>query len=188
MRGTLAHGRRAAVTSSAAASPEELTYCQRHPDVETALRCGRCEALICPRCLVFTPAGARCPDCANLRRPPMYELAPTDYLRAAATALGLGLALGVVGAILVPVGLGGFLFFTIALIGGSALGGGIAEALQRTTRHKRGVPMQIAAVGALALAGAIRLLAAGGLALLPADLAVTVLLVVAAVVAWNRLR
>src|SRR3990170_407576 len=128
---------------------EELTYCQRHPSVESALRCGRCETLICPRCLVFTPAGTRCPDCAKLRRPVMYELGVSHYLRAAAVAIGLGAVMGVVGAFLVPVGVGGFLFLTLAIFGGSALGGAVAEALTRATRGKRGVPMQAAAVATL---------------------------------------
>ncbi|MFN8638219.1 MAG: hypothetical protein U0360_01905 [Dehalococcoidia bacterium] len=122
----------------------------------------------------------------------MYGCAPTtDYLRATTTALGIGLALGVVGALLVPVGLGGFLFLTIAVIGGSALGGAVAEAIQRTTRRKARRADTVAAVGSSCSPGPFACcpaLAAGGIARLPADLAVTMLLVIAAVVAWNRLR
>jgi hypothetical protein len=179
------------VTSSPAPAPapaEEVTYCQRHPSVETALRCGRCDALICPRCLVFTPAGTRCPDCARLRRPVMYELGVSHYLRAAGVALGLGLAMGVVGAFLVPVGFGGFLFLTLAVFGGSALGGAVAEALTRATRGKRGIPMQAAAVATLVLADVVRLTLAGGIDLVARDMLGTVLVALAAAVAWGRLR
>lgn len=176
------------MTSPPAPAPEVVTYCQRHPSVESVLRCGRCEAFICPRCLVFTPAGTRCPDCAQLRRPPMYELRLTDYLRAAGVALGLGLALGVIGAFLLPVGVRGFLFLTLAVFGGSALGGLVAEVLQRATRYKRGPAMQASAAATLVLADATRLFLAGGFELVLIDVAAAVLVVIAIVVAWGRLR
>lgn len=41
-----------------------VTYCARHQQVETMLRCGRCETPICPRCMVHSGVGIRCPDCA----------------------------------------------------------------------------------------------------------------------------
>ncbi|MCC6237962.1 MAG: B-box zinc finger protein [Dehalococcoidia bacterium] len=176
------------MTSLPTPAPEEVTYCQRHPTVESELRCGRCETLICPRCLVYTPAGTRCPDCAKLRRPPMYEFAARDYLVLAATSIGVAVALGVIGALVLPVGIRGFLFLTLAIFGGTALGGGIAELLQRATRYKRGPAIQVAAVATLVGAAVIRLTLAGGLQLVAADLAVTLLLVIAAAVAWGRLR
>ncbi len=39
--------------------------CARRPKTQTRLRCGRCEAPICPRCTVHTPAGMRCRPCAH---------------------------------------------------------------------------------------------------------------------------
>ncbi len=39
------------------------TVCYRHPQVETGLRCNRCNRPICPRCARQTPVGYRCPDC-----------------------------------------------------------------------------------------------------------------------------
>lgn len=177
------------MTSMPAPASEEVLYCQRHPDVETALRCGRCEALICPRCLVFTPAGARCPDCARLRRPPMYELGAREYALTLAVGVGIAFVLGVGGALLLPVGMrGGFFFLTLAVFGGTVLGGGVAEAFQRATRYKRGPVMQGAAVATLVVADLIRLVLSGGVQLIAADLAVTLLLVIAGVVAWGRLR
>lgn len=176
------------MTSSVPSPAEEVTFCQRHPTVESALRCGRCDTLICPRCLVFTPAGTRCRDCAKLRRPVMYELGVSHYLRAAGTAIGLGLGMGVVGAFLVPVGAGGFLFLAIAVFAGSALGGGVAEALTRATRGKRGVPMQAAAAASLLMADVIRLSLSGGIELVGRDLLGSLLVAMAIVVAWGRLR
>src|SRR3954465_11602507 len=71
--------------------------CPTDSNVETYLRCGRCEKPICPRCLIQTPVGARCRDCAQLRKLPMFQVGPVDYLRGAggglAAAIGGGLAL-----------------------------------------------------------------------------------------------
>ena len=49
---------------------------------------GRCEKPICPRCLIQTLVGARCRDCAQLRKLPMFDVRPLDYPR----AIGGGLA------------------------------------------------------------------------------------------------
>jgi membrane associated rhomboid family serine protease len=49
------------MTSSPAST--EPVKCARHPEVETGLRCNRCNTPICPRCAERTPVGFRCPDC-----------------------------------------------------------------------------------------------------------------------------
>ncbi len=41
-----------------------LNYCAKHPNVQTALACGKCGRFICPRCITHTPLGMRCADCA----------------------------------------------------------------------------------------------------------------------------
>src|SRR5258708_1758001 len=40
-------------------------YCAKHKKVVTRLRCGRCEAPICPKCIVYTPGGTRCRACSR---------------------------------------------------------------------------------------------------------------------------
>ena len=42
--------------------------CPRHPKEETRLTCGRCDQPICPRCMVYTSTGLRCPDCIYGKR------------------------------------------------------------------------------------------------------------------------
>src|SRR4051794_30384093 len=69
--------------------------CASDPAVETYLRCGRCEKPICPRCLIQTPVGSRCRQCAQLRRLPMFVLGPLDYLKAIGAALGVSVACGI---------------------------------------------------------------------------------------------
>src|SRR6184192_819409 len=83
--------------SSPALSTEEsgTLRCARHPGVETVLRCGRCETPICPRCLVATPVGARCPTCAGVKRFATL-LKPVELAR----AIGFGIAVGAVGTLI----------------------------------------------------------------------------------------
>jgi membrane associated rhomboid family serine protease len=40
-------------------------YCYRHPDVESGVRCRRCERPICPECMVSAPVGFQCPECVR---------------------------------------------------------------------------------------------------------------------------
>ncbi|HVN54820.1 MAG TPA: hypothetical protein VMT46_10855 [Anaerolineaceae bacterium] len=40
-------------------------YCANHPNIETSLRCNRCERPICTKCAVLTPTGYRCKDCVR---------------------------------------------------------------------------------------------------------------------------
>lgn len=39
--------------------------CYRHPGVEAAVRCRRCERPICPDCMVEAPVGFQCPECVR---------------------------------------------------------------------------------------------------------------------------
>ncbi len=171
----------------ASGSGEEL--CARHPDVETGLRCGRCETLICPQCMVYTPAGVRCPDCARLRRPPMYELSLRHYLLSAGAALGAGVLLGIAGAILLPLMPRGFFSLIIGLFVGLGAGAVMAEAISRATRHKRGTVMQVMAVLGLALAAAIYILGGRFSPQVAVQDLMTWMVVGAAILsAWGRLR
>lgn len=126
----------------------EPGYCARHPRVETRLACNKCGTPICPRCLVQTPVGARCPDCAQLRRLPTFELGPMTITK----AVGAGAALaGVTGF------LWGLLFADlfrlpflpwVATIGiGYLIGEGISVAVNR----KRGRYLQYIAGASMGL-------------------------------------
>lgn len=43
-------------------------HCYRHPDRETSVACSNCERPICPGCMIPTPVGMRCPECAGGKR------------------------------------------------------------------------------------------------------------------------
>ena len=80
---------------------EEMTYCLRHPDTESNLRCGRCNDLICPRCMVTSPVGARCPSCARIGRPAILDTSSQEMTR----AILAGMVAAVIGALLFTIGL-----------------------------------------------------------------------------------
>jgi len=123
----------------------DVFYCQRHPQVETVLRCGRCETPICPKCVVFTDVGARCPTCAPRRKLPQLELNPIYFLRGVGASATAGAAVGLAWGILFPDGLG---FFT--LIMGAGMGYVIGESVSLATNRKAGNILQgIAAAGAV---------------------------------------
>jgi len=112
-------------------------YCARHPKVETNLRCGKCEQPICPKCVVQTPVGARCPDCAKLTRLPIFQVSILDHLKAVGVGLGLALSSGAAWGIIGPdIPLFSYL---IAL----AVGYMIGELGSLSVNRKRGAGLQV---------------------------------------------
>lgn len=120
------------------------TTCARHPSVETLLRCGRCETPICPRCLVTTPVGARCPDCAKVRR--NVRLASRAELSRAAL-YGVGAATGVT---LVVAYVGSLVPF-IGLLGTALAGYATGEAVLRGVNLRQGTGASPLAAAAFVL-------------------------------------
>ncbi len=119
--------------------------CATHPKIETNLRCGKCGKPICPRCLVQTLVGARCPDCARLYKLPTYSISTKYYLRAVGTGVGMafvcGVAWGLIGWV-IP-------FFSFNLLLAPAAGYAIAEVVSRSANRKRG--MGLAIIGGIAV-------------------------------------
>ena len=72
-------------------STEELTYCEVHPDRETALRCNKCGRPMCTHCEVLRPFGNM--SSATLRFVLAGMLARTGEERAD-DANGIALAFG----------------------------------------------------------------------------------------------
>ena len=112
--------------------------CARHPDIETDLRCGKCLQPICPKCVVQTPVGARCPKCAALKKLPVFEISTIFYMRAIAAGLATA---AVAGAIWKFIPLGGFFLFFMVLVVGYVIG----EAVSLAANRKRGPGLQIIA-------------------------------------------
>jgi hypothetical protein len=115
--------------------------CSYHPDVTTGLRCTRCGKPICPRCMVPSPVGYRCPDCARSPKSVLYQASAGALV--IATALGLLVATGV-----------GLLWgaypewqFYLCLL----LGFGVAETMAWSVGYKRGRELQVAAMACVFL-------------------------------------
>jgi hypothetical protein len=120
------------------------TRCATHPNVETNLRCGKCGKPICPKCMVQTPVGARCRECAHLTKPPTYRVSGVYHLRAAGTALGLAVVVGLVWGI-IELFLPLYIFSLIAAMG---VGWVIGEVVSLSVNRKRGAGLAvIGAVG-----------------------------------------
>lgn len=108
--------------------------CAEHPDVETNLRCGKCGKPICPKCLVQTPVGARCKDCARLQVLPTFQVTTNHYLRAIGVAVGMAFACGAAWwALRVVMGIP---YFNFLIAAGFAYA--ISEVVGRAVNRKRG--------------------------------------------------
>jgi len=123
----------------------ETVRCATHPDVATNLRCGKCGKPICPRCMVQTPVGARCRDCAKLYRLPTYRLAAVDYLKATGTALGVAIVAGLAWGFITN--LVSFIYLNLLLAAGA--GYAIGEVTGLAVNRKRGP--WLAAIGGIAV-------------------------------------
>lgn len=107
--------------------------CATHPEVETSLRCGKCGKPICPRCLVQTPVGARCPDCARLHKLPTFEVSAKYYLRAVGAGLGVAILCGLVWGVVI--GLMPYFYLNFLLAPGA--GYVIGEIISLVANRKR---------------------------------------------------
>lgn len=122
-----------------------MAQCKRHPRTETNLFCGKCGDPICPKCLVQTPVGARCPACAGLSRVPTYQVSGKYYLRAVGAAIGLAIACGVIWGLVrtyVP-------FFYLGWLIGPAAGFAIGEGITLSVNRKAG--RKLALIGGAAV-------------------------------------
>ncbi len=113
--------------------------CARHPGTETVLRCGRCETPICPRCMVETPVGARCPSCAGVKRFRSL-LKPAELVRAG----GYGIAVGALGTVIYT-----FVPFLGPLISFAIVGFGVGHVVSIGVNRKRARELAPIAVACL---------------------------------------
>lgn len=113
------------------------TTCKRHPDEETRLSCSNCGDPICPRCLVDTPVGQKCPACARQARSARVRGKPRQYVK--------GVGVGLLASVGVAVGL----WFLMASVGfltwiGSGFGGyGIARSVRWGAEGNAASPFRI---------------------------------------------
>lgn len=128
-------------------SSTEATFCYKHPDRETALRCNNCDRHICASCAVHTPTGYKCKECIRERNRNFNQAYSNanwyDFLLGPLVA-GV---LGYLGA-LIASRIGFFILFL-----GPFAGIYIARAVQWAVRRRRSKVLPIAAAGAVVVGG-----------------------------------
>lgn len=126
--------------------------CTTHPEVETNLKCSKCDKPICPKCLVETPVGARCPECARLRRLPTYSLTTGYYLKALGTSMGMAVITGLIWSFLPYI-----IPFYLNLLIAPLVGYLISETIGLVTNRKRGIRLAVIAVSGLLISYVIHI-------------------------------
>jgi len=125
-----------------------ITYCENHPDVESTLRCNRCEKPICAKCAVLTETGYRCKECVRTQQKTFDTATSFDYI----LAIGIAGILAFIGSLIVRwIG-----FFTIFLA--PVAGIIIAEAIRRAIQRRRSKRLFQATAAATAFGGLLPVL------------------------------
>lgn len=125
----------------------EVHYCFYHPNVETELRCNKCDRYICPKDAVRMPVGYRCRNCVKEQQDIFYPATPIDYAMAAFVAS----VLSMIAALIMPAI--GFL----AIFGAPIAGAVIAEGVFRATGKRQGRYIWIVVIACMIITACIRL-------------------------------
>ena len=120
-----------------------VMHCARHPREETAITCASCGTPICPRCMVSTPVGMKCPDCGKVKNSVLFKVSPGRLVLAGITAMAAGVIAALIGHI-------GFFVLFVSIPYGYFAGGLILKA----SGMKRGRKLEVV-VGALMVIGAL---------------------------------
>ncbi len=127
---------------------EQLTYCEVHPDRETALRCNKCGRLMCPDCAVSTPVGYRCKQCVRQHDDKFFSASQNDYVIIAAVSTIIS---AIAAAIVLQIGIPSLFLIFIAI----PLGGFVSEIGLRLTQRRRGRQSANIAAASVVIGGLI---------------------------------
>ncbi len=122
-----------------------IVNCSRHPKIETGLTCASCGTPICPKCMVVTPVGMKCPNCGKSKNSVLFTVSPGRFALSAIVALIAGALATLIG------GIGFFAWFIAAPYGYFA-----GTTIMKAAGMKRGSKMEILTgagivIGALAV-------------------------------------
>lgn len=113
---------------------EPIVYkCKRHPNIETSLRCSKCEDPICPKCAILSAVGYRCPSCGKERSVTLEV--PLGLLVIGSTA---GFGLGFLASWLIGGSLGFFVLFLAAIVGGA-----VGEIMVRLVKRRKSLVVSV---------------------------------------------
>ena len=120
------------------------SFCFRHPDRETWIRCGRCDRPICTGCAMQGPVGMRCRDCGKPAFDALTSLRPAQVLLGSAIATGGGAVVAFIGVSI------GFFGILIGYFGGRI----IVDVIERAIGFKRGRVISAMVVGGILVGAA----------------------------------
>ncbi len=109
-----------------------VLHCVNHPDVETTLRCAKCNAPICAKCARRTPTGYICPACQKKLQKKFENARWYDYPISFFVA-----ALGALAGTIPVVILGGFFYGAWILFYAPLAGNILARLTNAALRHRR---------------------------------------------------
>lgn len=164
-----------------------IVKCSTHPGVETNLRCAKCGKPICPKCMVQTPVGARCRDCAGLYKLPTYSVSAKYYLRAAGVGLGAALVTGLIWGTIeasLPF-ITSLLLIILNFLLAAGVGYVIGESVSLSVNRKRGTGLAVVAGLAVVISYLVSIVVPWGVGFLLLDL---LALAVGIFLAVTRLR
>ena len=72
------------------------TYCPKHSETPTNLRCSRCDKPVCPECMVQAPVGIRCQEHGQPAKLPTYDVSAGYIVRGVTAGVGIGVLGGLV--------------------------------------------------------------------------------------------
>ena len=98
-----------------------------------------------------TPVGARCSDCARVRRLPTFEVSVQQYVIASVVGLGVGAAAGIAWALIYNL----FSYLLLYLLLAAGAGYAIGELISLSVNRKRGPILQAIAGSSMILSFAI---------------------------------
>ncbi len=124
-------------------------YCTNHPNVETLLRCNRCNRPFCVRCLVRTPVGYRCKECLNIQQAGFYTATAIDYAIAGIVGFVSSIIAGGIAAVVSGI------FLLLEIFYAPVAGGAVSEAIWRAIGKRRGRYIWVVACGAFILGSAM---------------------------------
>lgn len=143
-----------------------MAKCAFHPDVETGVTCGNCGRPICPKDMVPTPVGYKCPICAKPERSQYTFVKPRQFVLGGALAALAGI--GGAFALAFVLGGGGFLGIIVGYFWGVLT----AEAARRGSGGHRGREMAVVAIAAIVIGALLTVPFLGFRMLIPAIAAV----------------
>lgn len=123
-------------------------YCANHPNVETTLRCSRCNKPICTKCAIKSPVGYRCPECVKSQQRIFDTAGWNDYILGFIAAAILS---GIASFLISLVGFVGFFGWFLVIAAAPTAGVVIAEGTRYVIKRHRSRQLFITIAVAVAL-------------------------------------